>query len=45
MDELLTIEKNNVKSLYLRGKAFYHKHDLLRACKDFGRSLQVDPEN
>lgn len=45
MNELIEIEPLNLKALYLRGKAFYHLQDIVRAYRDFARALEVDPGN
>jgi tetratricopeptide (TPR) repeat protein len=45
MNELVEIEPLNLKALYLRGKAFYHLQDLVRAYRDFARALEIDPGN
>lgn len=45
MNELLDVEKNNVKALYLRGKAYFHKGQMKEAGKDFSRALKIDPSN
>ena len=45
MDELLEAELQNVKALYLRGKAYYQRGDQELAFKDFSTAIKVEPQN
>ncbi len=45
MNELLAIEPQNLKALYLRGKALYQQGAILEAYQDFCLALEVDPSN
>lgn len=45
MNELLQIEPSNFKALYLRGKAYYHLNDILKAYQDYMRALELEPDN
>jgi tetratricopeptide (TPR) repeat protein len=43
MDELLEVESENMRALYLRGRAFYHKKEIPQAFRDFTRALELNP--
>ena len=45
MNELLDVEGHNVKALYLRGKAYNHKEEILLAYQDFYLGLKLEPKN
>lgn len=35
MTELISAEEANIKALYLRGKAYFHRNEILNAYTDF----------
>ncbi len=45
MNELLIIEPDNLKALYLRGQAFFKKNEFTAARADFETGLLLDPNN
>jgi tetratricopeptide (TPR) repeat protein len=45
MQELINIEPNNVKVLYLRGKAYLNKKEYENAYEDFCKAASLEPEN
>lgn len=45
MSEVIEVENDNVKALYLRGKAYLHKNEYSKAQADFKLALSIEPEN
>lgn len=45
MTEVILIEPNNVKALYLRGKAYHHRNEYLKAYNDFKEGLKYEADN
>lgn len=45
MNELLVIEPENLKALYLRGKALFQKNEFESALLDFQQGLLLEPNN
>lgn len=45
MSEVIQVEENNVKALYLRGKAYIQRGELLLAYKDFQKASTLEPNN
>lgn len=45
MKELIDIEGDNFKALFLRAKAYQHKNELQMAYLDFKKALKIDPNN
>lgn len=43
MDELLEIENTNMRAYYLRGRAFYHRKEIVSAYRDFTKALDLNP--
>jgi tetratricopeptide (TPR) repeat protein len=45
MDQLLEVENDNFKALFLRGKAYLKQGEVLLAYQDFSLALEIDPRN
>eukprot|EP00347_Sterkiella_histriomuscorum_P018989 403343395 len=45
MSELIEAEESNLKALYLRGKAYYQRNEIMNAYTDFQTGLNVEPLN
>ena len=45
MSELIEAEESNLKALYLRGKAYYQRKEIMNAYTDFQTGLNVEPQN
>ena len=41
MNELINAEETNAKALYLRGKAYFHRNEILKAYADYKTGLSV----
>jgi tetratricopeptide (TPR) repeat protein len=45
MKELIDLESDNYKALFLRAKAYQYKNELEKAQDDYKRALKIDPTN
>ena len=45
MKELIELDSNNYKALFLRSKAYYYQKEQQKALQDIQKALIIEPEN